>query len=59
MSPACGPCVGVSGAVAQIGDAKQARVWWREIKQAMGEAKSGPVETGLTELAATGLAQHV
>ena len=47
--------VGVCRATALIGDAKQARVWRRETKQATGEGKSGPVETGLTGTAATAL----
>ena len=42
---AWGPCVGVRRAMALIGDAKQAT----------GEGKSGPVETGLTGPAATAL----
>ena len=41
--------------MALIGDAKQARVWRRETKQTTGEGKSGPVETGLTGLAAMAL----
>ena len=41
--------------MALIGNAKQARVWRCETKQTMSEGKSGPVETGLTGLAAKAL----
>ena len=44
----CGHCVGVRRAMALIGGAKQA----------MGEGKNGPVETGLTGPAATALRIH-
>ena len=45
MSPRCVRAMGVCRALALFGDAKQA----------MGEGKSGPVETGLTGPVATAL----
>ena len=45
MSPRCVRAMGICRALALFGDAKQA----------MGEGKSGPVETGLTGLVAMAL----
>ena len=49
MSPRCVCSIGVRRALALFGDAKQA----------MGEGKSGPVETGLTGPVATALCTKV